>query len=280
MEWQRLYSNFFSHEKTLGLPLGALGLWVKGMAWVGQQETEGFIPASVCHALLNVTSVTRVTGLKKAEKDSEKYPDLLVESGLWETTSGGYLMHDYGGWQAPGGRRKELNRIRQARHRERRNDVTRDVTRDSSVSNAPVKRDGHVSSSLFLSNLKVKNNKNKESPSEDVTAVFVAWAETQAGRRRTLTADRRRVIATRLREGFTAEELCDAVRGWQNDPWAERPRNCDLTLLLRNVGQVEKFRDLWRNKPPSNAEAKAQRDADSFTALAAAQQPVLKEAKA
>jgi DNA-binding transcriptional ArsR family regulator len=88
--------------------------------------------------------------------------------------------------------------------------------------------------------------------------VFEAWTSTlaaQDGCR--LTGDRRRVIRARLAEGYTVEDLMAAVRGWINDPWPERPRHNDLTTLLRDGGQVEKFRELQRNPPPKNGQRSA-----------------------
>lgn len=101
-----------------------------------------------------------------------------------------------------------------------------------------------------------------EDTSETVS-VFEAWVAA-TGRdvsKTKLTADRRKRIKARLSEGFSVDELCDAVRGvtlsefhmGDND---RQQRYDDLTVVLRNGSQVEKFRDLWRN-PPGRRRPKA-----------------------
>lgn len=93
----------------------------------------------------------------------------------------------------------------------------------------------------------------------DVERVFAAWV-TATGRsasKTRLSADRRKKIEARLKEGFDVDELIEAVQGvtlsdfhmGNND---RRQKYDDLTTVLRDGSQVEKFRDLFRN-PPSAA---------------------------
>lgn len=89
----------------------------------------------------------------------------------------------------------------------------------------------------------------------EARTVFDAWMTTQGERKLTLTNDRRAKIKARLNEGFSVEELCDAVRGWVYDDWTERRRHCDVTTLLKNGSRAEYWRDLFRqhNKPKVGA---------------------------
>jgi hypothetical protein len=101
-----------------------------------------------------------------------------------------------------------------------------------------------------------KANDKKDAMVDSQRIVFECWCEA-TGRDRTktkLTGDRRRKIVARLGEGFTADDLCEAVKGvtlskfhmGDND---RRQRYDDLTTILRDGSQVEKFRDLYRTGP-------------------------------
>lgn len=84
--------------------------------------------------------------------------------------------------------------------------------------------------------------------SGDVDAVFRTWVEV-TGRdaaRTKLTVQRRRKIEARLKEGYTVAELSAAVRGVVRSPFHMgdndgKVRYDDLTVVLRDGGQVEKF---------------------------------------
>lgn len=109
---------------------------------------------------------------------------------------------------------------------------------------------------------------------DPVTRVFEAWVEA-AGKRRAstkLTPKRRRKIQAGLRD-YPIDDLLDAVRGWRHSP-----HHCghnetgtvynDLSTILRDGEQIEKFRDLERGqrKPIDPAGPSAR---DSGDALAA-----------
>jgi hypothetical protein len=86
---------------------------------------------------------------------------------------------------------------------------------------------------------------------DDVNRIFEAWRDSVGATGRVkLIPKRRRVIEARLREGYPVPDLIDAVRGWPNDPWPERVNFTDITILLRDGAQVEKFRRLWQEGPP------------------------------
>lgn len=63
-----------------------------------------------------------------------------------------------------------------------------------------------------------------------------------------LDAKRKAVIAARLKDGFTVEDLCCAARGiWRSD-WHLENGHTSLDLALRNAAQIERFRE--DGKPP------------------------------
>jgi hypothetical protein len=84
---------------------------------------------------------------------------------------------------------------------------------------------------------------------DPICEVFDAYTEA-THRRGTyrLTEKRRRLIADALRN-YPFGDVLDALRGWQNDPWTERPLHNQLEVLLRDAAHIEKFRDLWRHGP-------------------------------
>lgn len=82
-------------------------------------------------------------------------------------------------------------------------------------------------------------------------AVFEAWVQTWAlGSAYRMTPDRRKVIASRVKEGFTEADLVDAVKGSKLDPWPERPQHIDLAQLLKPTN-VPKFAEWHRAGAPS-----------------------------
>lgn len=82
MPWGRLDDNLHDHPKLdkLGRDrLPGVGLWVLCISWANRHLTDGHVPAE---------RVARLGGtLRLADK--------LVEVGLLDTTSDGYLVHDF-----------------------------------------------------------------------------------------------------------------------------------------------------------------------------------------
>jgi Helix-turn-helix domain len=85
---------------------------------------------------------------------------------------------------------------------------------------------------------------------DPIREVFDAYTEA-THRRGTyrLTDKRRRLVAAALRD-YPREDVLDALCGWQNDPWPDRPLHTQIEVLLRDAAHIEKFRDLWRHGPP------------------------------
>lgn len=91
----------------------------------------------------------------------------------------------------------------------------------------------------------------------DVQRIFDHWKAARGKTRATLTENRRSKIKARLRD-FSADELTRCIDGVALDPWEDRPRHDDLTVVLRNSEQVEKFlsfHDQPGGKKAWNAEA-------------------------
>lgn len=82
--------------------------------------------------------------------------------------------------------------------------------------------------------------------SNDIDSVFATWVAILGKQNCKLTAGRSKVIKARLKEGYTVNQLCSAIKGCANSPFHmgmndRGERYDDLTLICRNGENVEKF---------------------------------------
>ena len=68
----------------------------------------------------------------------------------------------------------------------------------------------------------------------------------------TMSTERRRKIAARLKE-FTEAQLIQAIDGVGRDPWPDRKKHDDITVIFRSREQVERFLEM--GDAPSDLEA-------------------------
>jgi hypothetical protein len=96
-----------------------------------------------------------------------------------------------------------------------------------------------------------KNVADKTPATDAVREIYDHW---RTARRKTdrrfakISEGRRRKIQSRLRE-FSAVELMRAIDCVALDPWEERPRHDDLTVIFRSQEQVDRFLSFWKEKP-------------------------------
>lgn len=87
MDWVKLHTRFYVDPKVASLPdADTEMMFVRSLAYAGDQETSGFIPESIVPLL---TRKRRHAGCVKA----------LVESGLWTKVTGGYRIGAWSDWQ-------------------------------------------------------------------------------------------------------------------------------------------------------------------------------------
>lgn len=89
---------------------------------------------------------------------------------------------------------------------------------------------------------------------EDVRRVFEHWQQVRRHPTAKLDGKRRGKIQARLREGFTAEQLCQAIDGVAKSAWhcGDNPGGKvydDLVTVLRDAPQVENFLALGAGRP-------------------------------
>lgn len=82
-------------------------------------------------------------------------------------------------------------------------------------------------------------------PTGAISQIFDAWVASTGHTACKLDDKRRRVIGSRLAD-YPLDDVLDAVRGWERDPWDGRRQQNEITILLRDAAHLEKFRDLWR----------------------------------
>ncbi len=133
MGWVRLDDSFPDHPKAVQAGPTACWMYICGIAYANRFLTDGFIPER---------QVARLCDAKKPETLAA----MLVEVGLWEPTTGGYLIHDYLDYQSSAEkvkRERSSNARRQAEWKEKNggsNGVTNDSDNGASngVTNGPV----------------------------------------------------------------------------------------------------------------------------------------------
>lgn len=89
-----------------------------------------------------------------------------------------------------------------------------------------------------------------------VNLVFNVWKSClpeESRSRSLLTRDRETKCLARLREGYSAETLVEAVRGVFRDPWHVERRKWEMEYVLRSGSHVDRFVDVWRNGPAEPA---------------------------
>lgn len=102
-----------------------------------------------------------------------------------------------------------------------------------------------------------------------VGAVFDHWRETMNHPRAVLDTKRRKVVESRLRDGYTQEQLCIAISGCALSPFHmgendNGVRYDGLDLILRDAAKVDQFVAMFENPPKPKtpvADAKHERRA-------------------
>lgn len=105
MGWARLDDGFYDHPKVVGLSLDAIGLYALALTWahrhMGAAGAVGFVP---------VAQVTRLAGSR-----AKRTAAALVESGLWEVSAGGWLIHDFEDYLPAGRHPQTASEVSKAR---------------------------------------------------------------------------------------------------------------------------------------------------------------------
>lgn len=112
--WINLATTFPRHPKALAAGPAARHLFIVGLCWAGEYDTDGAIPGYVLNSLAIDAGISA--------DDVGQAADRLVEVGLWIRNADGWQVHDWGQWQSTSAEREERrskNRERQAAWRAR-----------------------------------------------------------------------------------------------------------------------------------------------------------------
>ena len=118
--WIKLHDNFFRNPKVLAAGDDAALLYVQGLCYCSDSETDGRIPT---------TALRHISGHRSAQSLAR----ILVREGLWKETATGWEVHDYLKVQRSKAQiegEREANRTRASRYRTSRtsNGVTNGVS--------------------------------------------------------------------------------------------------------------------------------------------------------
>lgn len=81
--WAKLDDQFFYHPKVRAAGKDGRLLYVAGLVWVAGALTDGFIATTDLQLIAAMVEVHPHHSVR------------LVDVGLWETTPGGWTVHDY-----------------------------------------------------------------------------------------------------------------------------------------------------------------------------------------
>lgn len=230
MAWVKLDDHFDEHPKLAGVSNDAMLLWCCALAYCNRNLTDGFVPAAVA---------LRLRG------GSPETIQELVAASAWDTSEQGFSVHDYLDFQPT---RSSVFAAREA---------AKERMKAARLSRSRELRENFARSSPNPDPVPVKKNKSKAmSISADEQAVYDHWRGTfkKVNKRYDRISDGRlSKIRARLRE-FSVTELCTSLDGAARDPWEGRAQHHDLTLLLRNREQVERFLEMPEH--PTNGAVK------------------------
>lgn len=269
MSWAKLDDRFHENRKVRGLwrrNPAALGLHVMALTYCAGHETDG------------VVDVEFVEDKVPGQSVRAKMTQALVDAGMWVEHENGWLIHDFLDFhpsRAALEERRKLDRERKSRggrngkpqHSDGgpsgiRVDSERNPAGVQASSESPdPTRPDHAPPTPQGEAIDFDHARARlKADADAIDRVWDAYVAARVGvfgKQSTpkLSRDRRDLIARRLKE-WSEADLVDAVRGWRHIPHnrGENDRHtpyCDLKLLLRDAGQIERFRDAERSSATS-----------------------------
>lgn len=108
MAWVRIDDQFPEHPKVAQAGPLAMAMQVAGLCYCNRKLTDGFVPRSIARRLLDfevidadgkIHTIGVTSGMSGEDISPEWVIGLLLDAGMWEKVSGGYLIHDYHDYQ-------------------------------------------------------------------------------------------------------------------------------------------------------------------------------------
>lgn len=128
MTWFKVDDSLSSHPKARAAGLPAMGLWVVAGSWASQHLTDGFVPE----------------WFVKSWRTGPVLAGKLVDSGLWNVTSGGWVFHQ---WQErqPSKVKVESERESARKRKQSSRESQRDNQEDTSTGHSVTDGGSHAS---------------------------------------------------------------------------------------------------------------------------------------
>lgn len=262
MKYSRFATGFRLHRKVRDRGDAAFRLWASAIDLAREERTEG---------LIREADFAVIPTFQKPSKRRAQAIQELTESGLWEAVPDGWLIHDYLEYQESAVIANARNERARVRMKVVRANTVRTVARTdrehpsehdangertpslaslpSSLSSSP-DQNGEESEHFRLTSSSPKDLTGSARERADCRAVFDFWQLEHGHTKAIFDPKRESRIRSRLREGFTVERLCVAIRNAKNDPhlMGQTDRNTTvydgLETLLRDAAQVERLEAL------------------------------------
>ncbi len=227
MTFAKLDDRANEHRKCLLAGAEACWFWACGLMYANRQPSrDGVIPD---------LALTMLYPAKNPKRIAER----LVEVGLWERTEGGYRIHDYHTLNPTREQYEEY--LAKARSRSAKNYQS---SKEKNESSSPEEQKKNSDSSgVEWSGVR--------SDSQDlrvaVRRIFEHWQLEHGHPDAKLDKKRIGRIKARLADGFTADQLCEAISAAKLDDWlmGRDPKSKkiydDLESLIQDVAKVERL---------------------------------------
>jgi hypothetical protein len=274
--WVKLDDGFDEHRKVMPLSANAFRLFVEALCFCNRNATDG--------------ELTKLELAKLWRRGKER--DELVIAGLFEELDDGMVaIHDYLKYnpsraQVEGRREAVSEKVRNHRQRKQCNPDVTGYTPEAVTqvgNHAPVPaRPGP--SPVSDANASSSGPAPPKPDNPQILRVFEVWQAEHGKPKAKLDGNRRGKIRARLREGFTPDRLCLAIRNAKNDAFLmgdneHGKRYDDLKTLLRDAAQVERLEALTEpTKPRVNGYAKPPGAAEHEARQTPAHAPFRREA--
>lgn len=238
--WARIASDIFEHPRTGPLEPLALLLHLRGICYAVEHLTDGRIPERLA----------RVWASEYGEP--EALLGALLYSQVWRVTDSGFEVRGF----------SEYNELRAdaIEREERRSRAGRigaqarwDAVRmrsecdppASAIAPSPLPTNMDVSSAIATDTLIATEPRNTTPKDEGLEEAWALCLQYHPGIRR--TEKRVSHLRRRLKE-YGLKDVLDAIHGLHVAPWIDNPKSVDVGIAIRAPEQVERYRDLWRER--------------------------------
>jgi hypothetical protein len=270
MGWVKLDDAFLDHPKFLEAGPLAGYLCIAAIAWSNRNLTDGFVPRAQVRRLVDFDGIAlsvfdgELSGVVE-DADAVELAERLCACKLWGEVEGGWRIHDYHEWQRTS---EEIIAARDdARARQRRSRATRtesaarhSVADVSQPCHSPEEGRRKKEETPMSSELDVEPVSSRDVPaatraaqpaSEDESQprsliarrLFEHWRTAVDKPASKFTADRRAKVESRLRDGYTEQQIRQAIDGAARAAFVNDAgkRFDDLELICRNGSKLEDF---------------------------------------